>query len=234
MLSLPVQAQNAADVLAKADSVQNAFADMTATEQMVITEENGSRKERQVRIKQKGSELRMVQFLKPADVRGVGFLRISSDRQYLYLPAFRRVRRIASSAKSENFMGTDFSYEDMSQSTYSDDYEARGIEQNGDTYKLNLYPKPGADVTYGQLKLHASASNYVIQKVEYFDDSGRQVKEMRISDIEKIDGYWMGQTMTMETLKEGSQTTLNLSDIRFDQGLSDSDFTERMLKRPVR
>lgn len=230
----PARAQTPKQILVKIDSVQNAFSDMAATEHMIITEENGPRKERQVIVKQKGSELRMVRFLEPADVRGVGFLRISSDRQYLYLPAFRRVRRIASSAQNENFMGTDFSYEDMSQSTYGNDYEARSIEKSGESYFLELYPKPEADVTYAKLNLYVSASSFVIQKIEYFDDNSRQVKELTIDDVEKIDGYWMGKTMAMKTLKRNSRTTLTLSDIQFDQGLSDSDFTERMLKRPIR
>ncbi|MCH2448527.1 MAG: outer membrane lipoprotein-sorting protein [Gracilimonas sp.] len=230
----PARAQNATAILAKVDSVQNAFADMTANERMLITEASGTRKEREVLIKQKGSELRMVQFLKPAEVQGVGFLRISSDRQYLYLPAFRKVRRIASSSKSENFMGTDFSYEDMSQSTYLDDYEARDLKVSGDRYKLELYPRSGTDVTYAKLILYVSGSNHVIQKIEYFDDSGQQVKELNISNIENINGYWMGKTMEMKTLKNNHRTELILSDIEFDQGLSDSDFSERMLKRPIR
>lgn len=227
-------AQNGATILAKIDSVQNAFPDMVATQRMVISEDNGSQREREVLIKQMGSELRIVQFIKPAEVQGVGFLRISADRQYLYLPAFRKVRRIASSAKNENFMGTDFSYEDMSQSTYSEEYEARTLEKSEDGYKLELYPKPGADVTYAKLVVQVSSSNFVIQKIEYFDANGRQLKELTISNIENIDGYWMGKSMVMKTLKENSETRLTLSDIRFDQGLKDSDFSERMLKRPIR
>ncbi|SHG38548.1 outer membrane lipoprotein-sorting protein [Fodinibius roseus] len=230
----PVQAQNATAILAKVDSVQNAFSDMTANEQMIITDASGSQKERTLRINQKGSELRMVRFLEPADVRGVGFLRVAADRLYLYLPAFRRVRRIASSAKNENFMGTDFTYEDMSQSVYADDYTARELSTQQGQYRLFLEPKPGADVNYHHLVILADTSNYVLRKVEFYDREEEKIKELTIDNIEKIDGYWMGKTMRMVSLDDNHETVLELSDIRFDQGLSDSDFTERMLKRPIR
>ena len=101
-LSNPATAQTAspdpASVLARIDSVLNAPADMEAREVMTLIENDGARKTREVRLHQKGADLRLVQFLAPADVRGLGFLRRSENQLYLYLPAFRNVRRIASSA----------------------------------------------------------------------------------------------------------------------------------------
>jgi len=230
----PVWGQTPDKILAKIDSVQNAFSDMSATEQMKIIDENSQVKERVVEIRQKGKELRMVRFMEPADVRGVGFLRLASDRQYLYLPAFRKVRRIASSSKSENFMGTDFSNEDMSQSAYSDDYTAQEMSTQNGQFRLMLEPKSGADINYEKLVLLADTSTYVLRKVEYYNRSGEKTKELTIGDVEKIDGYWMGKTMRMKSLDENHETKLELSDIKFNQGFPDSDFSERMLKRPIR
>lgn len=234
LYTFPAQEQSAGEILSKIDSVQNAFSDMSATQQMQLIDENGRVKERVVEIRQKGNELRMVRFLEPADVRGVGFLRLASDRLYLYLPAFRRVRRIASSATNENFMGTDFTYGDMSQSRYSDDYSAKNLSTQNGRYRLMLAPKPGADVNYHHLVMFADTSNYVLRKVEYYNRRDDQTKELAIDDVEKIDGYWMGKTMRMKSLDENHETVLELSDIRFDQGLSDSEFSERNLKRPIR
>jgi outer membrane lipoprotein-sorting protein len=233
-ITLPAVGQSPDQILAKIDSVQNAFSDMSATEQMKLIDEENRVKKRVVEIKQKGKELRMVRFREPADVRGVGFLRLDSDRLYLYLPAFRKVRRIASSATNENFMGTDFTYEDMSQSVYADDYTARELSTQQRQYRLFLEPKPGADVNYHHLVILADTSNYVLRKVEFYDREEEKIKELTIDNVEKIEGYWMGKTMRMKSLDDNHETVLELSDIRFDQGLSDSDFTERMLKRPIR
>ncbi|MFH5885992.1 outer membrane lipoprotein-sorting protein [Halalkalibaculum sp. DA3122] len=232
-ITLPAVGQSPDQILAKIDSVQNAFSDMSATEQMKLIDEENRVKKRVVEIKQKGKELRMVRFLEPADVRGVGFLRLDSDRLYLYLPAFRKVRRIASSATNENFMGTDFTYEDMSQSVYADDYIARELSTQQGQYRLFLEPKPGADVNYHHLVIHADTSNFVLWKVEYHNRL-EQKKELSIDNVEKIDGYWMGKMMRMVSLDENHETVLELSDIQFDQGLSDSEFSERSLKRPIR
>lgn len=227
--SLAAQDGNA--VLTKIDSVINAPRDMTAVEKMTLIENDGSEKLRDVKIYQKGRELRLVRFLSPADVRGVSFLRLAEDRLYLYLPAFRKVRRIASSVKNESFMGTDFSYEDMSQSEYEKDYSAKSVTEAGGQYVLELIPRPGADVGYGKLVMYADTSNYIYRKVEYYNKAGKLEKILTVDNVEKIDGYWFGKRMEMRTVKDNHRTVLELQDIKFDQGLSDNIFSQRNLKR---
>lgn len=233
LLSSPSRGQSPEQVLSKIDSVQNAYSDLSATQQLQLIDENGRIRERTVEIRQKGKELRMVRFLEPDDVRGVGFLRLASDRLYLYLPAFRKVRRIASSAADENFMGTDFTYEDLSQSTYSDDYTAIDLSTQNGQYRVTLEPKSDADVSYAQLIVYADPTTWVLRKVEYYRERG-QFKVLEINDVERMDGYWMGRTMRMKTLDNNHETIMKLSDIRFDRGIPDSEFSERTLKRPIR
>ncbi|MFV1979896.1 MAG: outer membrane lipoprotein-sorting protein [Rhodothermia bacterium] len=230
-------AQDAAAALARIDSVSNSAKDMTAREEMILIDRDGSQKTRTIRMYQKGSELRMVQFESPADVRGVGFLRRASDQLYLYLPAFRKVRRISSSATNENFMGTDFTYEDMSQNTYAADYEATALRSEGQEegrYALDLIPKPGAGVSYGRLVLYADSSNDVLRRVEYYGRTDVVKKVLTIDDIQQIDGYWIGNRMSMQNQKTDHSTVLVLTEVEFDLGLKDEFFSQRMLKRPVR
>lgn len=234
MLAYPAAAQDGPAVLSRIDSVLTAFTDMTTEQQMTLIESDGSQKVREVKMYQKGPELRMIRFLSPAEVRGVGFLRLASDRLYLYLPAFRKVRRVASSIKNENFMGTDFTYEDMSQNTYGDDYRAAGLEEQDDRYRLELVPKAGADVSYARLVLAADKSSYVLREVQFYNHEGERVKVLTVGQIDRIDGYWMGRRMEMKDLTESHRTVLKLSNIAFDQGLSDDFFSERNLKRPPR
>lgn len=221
-------------ILRRIDSVANAPADMTSRAEMILVDSDGRQRTRAVRMRQKGTELRLVQFLSPADVRGVGFLRLASDRLYLYLPAFRRVRRIASSGLREDFVGTDFTYEDLSQNRYASDYVARSAKMVGGSYVLELVPRPGADVGYERLVLSADASNYVTRKIEYYDRGGAIEKVLEISDVAQIDKYWIGKRMEMTNRNTGHRTLLMLSDITFDDDLDDGLFSERSLKRPVR
>lgn len=232
--AVPLAAQDGSTILTKVDSTLNAFKDMTAVEKMTLIDKHGSQKLRDTRVYQKGTELRLVRFLSPADVRGVAFLRLAEDRLYLYLPAFRKVRRIASSVKNEDFMGTDFTYEDLSQTEYAKDYNPRTLrEQNGQVV-LELTPRPNADVTYGKLILYADKSNYVVRKIEYYTRSGKLEKELTVDDVARIDGYWTGKRMEMHSLKDDHRTVLELKDMKFDQGLSDDFFSERNLKRAQR
>ncbi len=234
MAARPVLAQDAATILARIDSVLNAPADRVMVEKMTLIDKNGSQKVRKIKFYQKGSELRLVRFLSPADVRGVAFLRRAEDRLYLYLPAFRRIRRIASSIKNERFMGTDFTYEDMSQSEFSRDYRAERLPDAKGQYVLQLTPLPDADVSYGRLVVYADRSNYVYRKVEYYGRDGKLQKQLLMSDIQQVDGYWVPKKMEMRDVRRNHKTILELLEVKFDQGLSDKLFTQRNLKRPVR
>lgn len=227
------QVPSANAILGRIDSVLSAPEDMEAHEVMTLIENGGRRTTREVRIRQKGSDLRLVQFLSPADVRGVGFLRRSENQLYLYLPAFRKVRRIASSATREDFVGTDFTYEDLAQRTYADDYEPTDLHLDGGQYVLDLTPRPDADVSYDRLTLRADTGNFVLRQVDYFSGE-RPVKRMTVDNIVQVDGYWIGKRMEMTDRRSGHRTVLELSEINFDQGLSESLFSERYLRRPVR
>lgn len=220
-------------VLARIDSVLDAPEDMEARETMTLIEADGDRSRREVRIYQKGPDMRLVQFLSPADVRGVGFLRRAEDQLYLYLPAFRRVRRIGSSATREGFAGTDFSYEDLSQKTYGPDYRAERLKRENDRYVLELIPREDSEISYDRLIVQADVEHFVLRRIEYYR-SGSHVKTMTVDRVERQDGYWLGRRMEMRDVRSGHRTVLKLSEVVYDQGLSDDLFTDRYLRRPVR
>jgi outer membrane lipoprotein-sorting protein len=222
------------EILKRAEDAMNAPKDRTATEKMVLMKADGAEKRRTIRFYQKGSDKRLVVFLSPADVKGVGFLSVSEDRMYLYLPAFRKVRRIASHIKNEDFMGTDFSYEDMAETEYTDEYLATLEQEEANQYVLELRPRPGADVSYSQQRMWVDKKTFIPTKTMYYSKGGKLVKEMTAEDIKEVDGYWFPMKITMKTVKTGHRTVLEVSVIKHDAGLSESFFTERNLKRQAR
>ncbi len=82
--AVPLSAQDAGSVLAAIDRVATAARDISMEQTMTLIAKNGSEKTRQITVYQKGAELRLVRFLLPADVRGVGFLRLDATKLYLY------------------------------------------------------------------------------------------------------------------------------------------------------
>ncbi len=222
------------EILKKAEDALNAPKDRTVKERMILVKSDGSEKERSIIVYQKGRDKRLVVFLAPADVEGVGFLSLSEEQMYLYLPAFRKVRRIASHIKNEDFMGTDFSYEDMSETEFTDDYTGK-LEMEGESqYVLSLEPKPNADVSYSKLRMWIDKKTFIPVKTEYFSKKGKPIKRSVTENIKNVDGYWFPMKWTMETLKSGHRTVLEMLEIKHDSGLSDNFFTTRNLKKQAR
>lgn len=219
------------EILKKAEQAMNAPKDRTATERMKLVDHSGSVRERVMAFYQQGTERRLVVFKAPAEVDGVAFLSLGPERMYLYLPAFRKVRRVASSAKNENFMGTDFSYEDLAETLYTRDYTARLVEERPEHFVLELTPKPGAEVSYSRQIMWVHSQAFVPVRTEFFGRDGTLLKTLVAEEIKRVDGYWFPHRMTMETKKSGHRTVLEMEALRHDSGLKERFFTERNLKK---
>ncbi len=226
-----LQAQDAQKLLAKADSVLNAPNDEKAVLKMVLIDKNGNEKHRVAEFLQKKEEKRIMRFTAPADQKGIAFLSLPGDVQYLYMPAFHKVRRIASHVKNTKFAGTDFTYDDLSSFKYSKEFNATLLETTDQFYVLELIPKPGVKKDYGKLKMWLRKDNYYPVKVEFYDKAGNLWKVMERRKVEKVGKYWVSKEMEMKDLKEQHTTRMLLENIQFDIGLSDKVFSKRYLKR---
>jgi len=224
-------ATDAQKIVAKADSVVNAPQDQKATMKMILINKNGNEKHREAEFLQKGDEKRIMRFTAPADQKGIAFLGLPNDVQYLYMPAFHKVRRIASHVKNTKFAGTDFTYDDLSSFKYSEDYNAKLLSEDNQFWILELTPKPGVKKDYGKLKMWVRKDNYYPAKVEFYDKGGNLWKVMERRQIEKMGKYWVSKEMEMKDLKEQHSTIMKLENVEFDTGLSDKLFTQRYLKR---
>ncbi|MCK4330296.1 outer membrane lipoprotein-sorting protein [candidate division WOR-3 bacterium] len=219
------------EILKKAENAINAPKDRTATMKLTLIDKDGDSKVRDIKIWQLGKEKRLIKFLSPADVKGVGFLVLSDNEMYLYMPAFKKIRRIASHVKNESFMGTDFSYNDIGKCQYTKDFTAEIKEETEKEYVLELIPLPKSDVDYTKLIMWVSKSNHIPSKVEYYNKKGTLLKVMKNENIEKVDGYWTPKKIIMEIIKTRHKTVMELIMVVHDTGLEDDIFTKRMLKR---
>ncbi len=226
-----LMAQDAQSIVAKADAVVNAPKTQKAVMKMLLTDKNGNEKNREAAFLQKGTEKRIMRFTAPADQKGIAFLSLPDDIQYLYMPAFHKVRRIASHVKNTKFAGTDFTYDDLSSFEYAKDYDAKLVDQNDINWILKLTPKSGVKKDYGKLKMWVRKDNYYPEKIEYYDKGGNLWKTMERRQIEKVGKYWVSKEMEIKDVKENHSTKMQLKDLRFDIKISDKTFTKRYLKR---
>lgn len=219
----------AEQILAKVDAVVNAPKDQSMTMKLVLVDKGGGEKEREIVMKQKGSEKRLARFTAPADQKGIGFLSLPDGLMYIYLPAFKKTRRIAGHIKNNKFAGTDFSYEDMEARPYADGWKAAIVTQDAGTYVLRLQPMDAGSTQYGSLLVTVGADDFFPTKIRYFDRGGKEVKVMDRTDVAVIDGYLVARTSEMRDLASEHVTRMILSEVKFDSGISDDVFTERSL-----
>ncbi|NOY10296.1 MAG: outer membrane lipoprotein-sorting protein [Spirochaetes bacterium] len=220
----------AREILGKIDSVINAPKDRELKAKLILIDRQGNKKEREIVMIQKG-EKRMIKFLSPASQRGIAFLNLPGNRIYLYLPAFRRVRRIASDIKNRKFAGTDFTYEDLGNLNYADEYDPVLEETTGEYFVLELKKKEEQKKEYSRLKIWVRRDNFYIKRAEYYDKNNRLRKTVEWKRIKKIGNYWVAGEIEAHDLKNDHRTKIILSEVKFDTGLKDALFTARYLKR---
>ncbi len=233
----PANALTGDEVLARVDAVLSAPKDGTSSATMTLIEKDGSTKERRLqfwtRYFKDQDDWSLVKFITPAEVRDLGFLSLADDKMYLYLPAFDRVRRIASHARKESFAGSDLSNDDLSTGKYTDHFTAKIKEETDREYVLELTRKPGSNRIYPRSTVWVNKENFTIPRMELFDNNDKLWKTFT-GEYEKIQGYWTLTTLTMTDVQKEHKTVMKMEDIQLDVGLEDSIFTQRYLKRRVK
>ena len=244
----PAGAQTAREIMEKVDARDDGD-NAVSTLEMTLIDKRGDTRVRQVTVftKDKGRDmLRMQFFLAPADVRGTGFLTYDyysgekDDDQWLYLPELRKTKRIASSDKSGSFMGTDFSYADMTRRVLDEwtykilkEDEVRGEK----VWLIEALPR---DETvrdrygYDKSVVFVRQDIFIVVRAVHWVRDGGKLKYFDMKRLEKIDGIWMGTELDMKTTKGGEtlhRTVMRFSDVKFNQPLDDELFTVRRLEK---
>ena len=230
-ISVAAQELSALDIVKKSDATVNAPKDQYLDSKMILINKNGDQKVRKTVMYQKGDEKRLIRFLSPADQKGIGFLSLPNDINYLYLPAFHKVRKIASHVKNQSFAGTDFSYDDMSSFKYAEEYDPKLLETTEENYVLELTPKANIKKDYSKLKMLVAKESFYPVKIEHYDKAGNLWKVMVREKVVKKGEYWVSLKMEMKDLKKQHSTQTLIEKIELDTGLSDNIFTKRNLKK---
>lgn len=223
-----VFAQDAASILKKMDDVMFSPKDMTGKQTIILIDKAGKQETREATMQQKGTDKRMFRFTSPASQAGIAVLSLPNDIMYLYLPAFGKERRIASSAKNQNFAGTDFSYDDMESKSYTDKYTPKLLSTSANAYVLELTPKSTSD--YSKIIVNINKTNYYPESMDYYDKGNNKIKAATYT-FKKLGNYWSASEIEMTDLKKNHKTKMQMSDVKYDTGLTDNDFTIQKLKQ---
>ena len=225
-----VNAQDANEILQKVDEVLYSAKDQQNKVTIILIDKHGEESKREADVMQKGNDMRLFRFTSPASQAGIAFLSLPNDVMYIYMPAYEKERRIASHVKNKKFAGTDFSYDDMEAKFLSLKYDPELIDQDDETYTLKMIPKPGLKTDYSKQVLKVNKQDFYPVAAEYFDKGGNKIKEATYQ-YEKVGNYWSANEILMKDVKRNHSTKMITSEVVFDQGISDDEFTVRKLKQ---
>ena len=226
----------------EASARNDGFGDFTAGMTMVLRDRHGRESVRQMRFKvlevPGDGDKSLFVFEQPRDVQGTALLTHAHvntmDDQWLYLPALKRVKRISASRRSGSFMGSEFSYEDMS-SPEVEEYTYKHLrdEPCGDLLCTVTEQRPlDEESGYSRKVIWQDSVELRTWKMELYDRTGSHLKTLEFVNYRQyLDRYWRADEQTMVNHLTGASTVLRWSDFRFRTGLYDSEFTQTALRR---
>jgi outer membrane lipoprotein-sorting protein len=222
-------AQDAAEILAAMDKVMFSSKDRSGIVTIILTDKDGSEKVREAEMYQKGPDKKLYRYTKPESQAGIATLSLPDGVMWMAMPAFANPKRISMLSKSQSFTGTDFSYEDMATTPYSDRFTAEIRDTGANDYVLDLMPISNKS-NYSKIILRVDKTNGYPIWMKFYNTQGRMFKEATYK-YEKIGKYWNAKEVVMKDLEKDHSTTIKLTDIKFDQGLSDDLFEVENMKK---
>ncbi len=234
--------QRGLQIATEVDTRDRGWSDMTAVLEMVLRNSQGQESHRELRLRSlemaADGDQTLTIFDAPRDIAGTALLSythaLQADDQWLYLPALKRVKRIASANKSGPFVGSEFAYEDLTSSELAK-YRYRWLRDETldqrTTYVLEETP---AYEYSGYTRRVVWIDKDMLQplKVEFYDRKDALLKTLTLTDFHQyLEHYWRPSTMSMVNHQTGKRTDLTWSNYAFKTGLTTRDFDQATLQR---
>jgi len=184
-------------------------------------------------------EKKIMFFQYPADVRDTAFMTWGYDEsgkdddQWIYLPALKKVKRISSDSKSDYFMGSDFTYDDLGDRHPADDVHKLLREETLDgspCYVVESIPVQ-KDYMYSSTVTWVIKDKWIAVKKEFYDEDREHLKTLAVKQYENISGFWIVLHSQMHNIQKNHTTDMALTNVKLNNGITESQFTERMMQR---
>ncbi len=237
VLATPGLAAPTAEQLLKEVAQNLHSSDEQARVKMSIVEANGSEKDRNLeisRLETNDGQSVLVRLLNPADLRGMGFLSVSQGSQvdqWLYLPSSKQTRRIVGGKKGANFLDSELSYEDMGSSS-AKNFTASILKTEADNTVIESKTTQ-PDSAYSRILTWIDLKTKLVSKIEYYDQANSLLKTTLMSHYKKFaNGVWRAQEVVVQNVQNHRGTKLELTELKFNRGLSSRNFSPSALANP--
>jgi len=193
-------------------------------------------------IEEGGNQKYYTYFKKPSDVSRMSFMvhkqSDGNDARWIYVPAVDLIKPISADDKNSSFVGSDFSYEDVSGRHWNEDnhtmVNADGNLDGKAVFVIESIPKDEGYDGFAKKVTYIDKENFLPLKEEYYNKNGELIKLFKAEKIEEADGIMTVTVRSMENVKKETKTIVEFNDIEYNVGLDESIFTERYLKNPPR
>jgi len=214
---------------------------VSSRSRMVITAKDGSTTERVIDQYSKdgpNGARTVIVFQRPANVAGSRFLTMDNDKggtdQWIFLPSLGRIRRIASSESGGNFMGTDFSYDDISSMDRDISLDTHTILNeemfNGkNCYVIQSIPKD-TSYQYAKTITWIDKESYLIYKADMYNRRNEIAKIMEMADFKDVQGRLTPMQTKISTAAAGTSTTIFMEIMKYDDPIPEGVFTPAYLE----
>ncbi|MDZ7707051.1 MAG: outer membrane lipoprotein-sorting protein [Trueperaceae bacterium] len=195
-------------------------------------ERDGDVREYRLEVISDGTERSLTRVAWPPRDAGQAFL-VDGDELFVYSPRLGRSLRLPPSGRSDGFLGSDLSYDDMAGDEVRDDYDADVAERDEDTVTLSLTPHPTAPTPYGELRFTASLPDLAPLELEYVDQRGEAVKRLTFSEVHELASGARVPTRfeVVDLTADGGRTIAEWTDVEFGVEPPDRCFTQQALER---
>ena len=244
LLPAAISAQTAKEISQKATEVID-YASMEMVSTLKIYDAKGSERVRQITTATRKfgeTNKTMIKFISPADVKGTAMLiydyENTGDDMWIYMPALRKTRRIVSTEKGKNFMGSEFTNADMSKPNMNDfQYKIAGTENyEGKTcWKTESVCSNEAiagENGFSKKVSYIEKDTYLCHKVEFYDLQGTLHKTQFIRQYKKQpNGKYFAYQMEMKNEQNGRKSIMIIDKFQTGSNLPESAFTAAMLEK---
>ena len=217
---------------------------LSAKINLTITEKGGATRNRTISITTKsypdGLEKRFIKFIEPADVRGIAMLVVdnknTADEMWIYLPAFKKTRRIVTSEKGKSFMSSEFTNADMSSPTLSDfinkHLDKSGINNQWIIESTPINDNKADEYGYSKKVSYISIDKNQVLKMEFYNFDNELFKTIEIKNIYPLtDGKYLVKDMIASNLFTNRKSEISFSNINNGVKVEDSFFSIQNLER---
>ena len=233
-------AQSAKEIAQKSYEAISGYGSSVSMVDMVLVNARGVKTKRELKLVRKEGakgDKSYIEFLYPNDIKGVKLLSYevigSDDKQWLYLPALKRIKRISSRNKSGSFVSSEFSYEDISSVNYQNykyEKDFKIVSKAGAKY-FKIVRKPiDKHSGYSKQIVWVSTKDYLARFGEYYDRHNKLLKTISFPKYKKIDGIWRVFKIDIKNVQNHKSSKLIVKKENIKQHIKDRDISKRVLR----